>query len=63
MEICDFYNYMSPTQEEETMRQNVVDRISGLITSIWPSAKVCVSKQFNPGSAITVLDWLFERRV
>ena len=41
MEVSDFYKYMSPSKEEETMRQNVVDRISGLILSIWPSAKVC----------------------
>ena len=40
MEVSDFYKYMLPSKEEETMRQNVVDRISGLILSIWPSAKV-----------------------
>jgi len=39
-EIDDFYSYMSPLAEERLMRQKVVERVTGLITELWPSAKV-----------------------
>lgn len=39
-EIEDFYNYMKPTPEEHYMRQDVVKRISNVITDVWPEAKV-----------------------
>ena len=40
MEIKDFYEYISPLPEEEIMRKDVVQRMSDLIVSIWPQAKV-----------------------
>lgn len=39
-EIEDFYRYMSPTQAEHQIRLEVVERITKIITSIWPQAKV-----------------------
>ena len=40
-EIEDFYNYMKPTPEEHSMREDVVQRISNVIIDVWPEAKVC----------------------
>lgn len=44
-EIKDFYEYMSPREEEERMRMEVVDRIKRVIKDLWPSAEVrlCVA--------------------
>jgi len=39
-EIDDFYSYMCPLPEEQLMRQKVVERVTRLITELWPSAKV-----------------------
>ena len=40
MEVRDFYEYMLPTPEEAFMRKCVVQRMTDLILSIWPAAKV-----------------------
>jgi len=39
-EIEDFYSYMCPLPEERLMRQKVIERVTALITELWPSAKV-----------------------
>jgi len=39
-EIEDFSLYMCPLPEERLMRQKVIERVTGLITELWPSAKV-----------------------
>lgn len=39
-EIRDFYEYMSPTPEEANMRSDVVERITNVITALWPKADV-----------------------
>lgn len=39
-EIVAFCQFLEPTPEEATMRQEAVDRIAELVTSIFPSAKV-----------------------
>lgn len=39
-EIEDFYNYMKPTPEEHSMREDVVQRISNVIMDVWPEAQV-----------------------
>lgn len=39
-EIIDFYKYMSPRPEEETMRMEVVNRIENVIKELWPNADV-----------------------
>uniref|UniRef100_A0A3Q0R1B1 Terminal nucleotidyltransferase 4A n=1 Tax=Amphilophus citrinellus TaxID=61819 RepID=A0A3Q0R1B1_AMPCI len=49
-EIEDFYKYISPRPEEEKMRQEVVERITGVILELWPSAKqVQVFGSFSTG--------------
>jgi len=52
-EIEDFYSYMCPLPEERLMRQKVIERVTGLITELWPSAKVC---QCN-GLKYSVMCW------
>jgi len=47
LEIQDFYNYISPLPQEECMRNDVVQRITNLITTIWPAAKVEVFGSFR----------------
>lgn len=47
MEIQDFYDYISPLPEEASMRKDVVQRMSDLIVSIWPQAKVEVFGSFR----------------
>lgn len=42
-EIVDFFNFMSPRPEEETMRREVVKRIENVIKDLWPTASVSVS--------------------
>lgn len=39
-EIIDFYHFMLPRHEEHHMRREVVQRIQGIVRSIWPKAKV-----------------------
>ncbi|XP_054748592.1 terminal nucleotidyltransferase 4A-like [Lytechinus pictus] len=39
-EIIDFYHFMLPRYEEHHMRREVVQRIQGIVRSIWPKAKV-----------------------
>ncbi|XP_065676739.1 terminal nucleotidyltransferase 4A-like isoform X1 [Hydra vulgaris] len=46
-EIIDFYNYMAPMPEEEMMRNDVIQRITDLVVSIWPSAKIEVFGSFR----------------
>jgi len=43
----DFYSYMCPLPEERLMRQKVIERVSALITELWPSAKVPYVNQIN----------------
>jgi len=39
-EIEDFYSYMCPLPEEQLMRQKVIERVTTLVTELWPNAKV-----------------------
>lgn len=39
-EIIDFYSFMLPRPDEHLMRKEVVQRIHGIVKSIWPKAKV-----------------------
>lgn len=39
-EIEDFVDYMRPLPEEKRMRQDVIERVSCLVTELWPTAKV-----------------------
>ncbi|XP_014671434.1 PREDICTED: non-canonical poly(A) RNA polymerase PAPD5-like isoform X2 [Priapulus caudatus] len=55
-EIEDFYKYMSPRPEEQQMREEVVQRITNIIESIWPSAKVEIFGSFRTGLYLPTSD-------
>lgn len=55
-EITDFYEYISPRREEERMRQEVVDRIKGVIHDLWPTAEVEVFGSFSTGLYLPTSD-------
>lgn len=48
-EIEDFYNYMSPTEEEHALRVNVVRRIERVVRSLWQDATVEIFGSFRTG--------------
>lgn len=39
-EIVDFCDFLSPTREEQTLRNEAVESVFGVIKYIWPSSKV-----------------------
>uniref|UniRef100_A0AAX7TSI7 Terminal nucleotidyltransferase 4A n=1 Tax=Astatotilapia calliptera TaxID=8154 RepID=A0AAX7TSI7_ASTCA len=39
-EIMDFFSFMSPKPEEESMRRDVVNRIEGIIKDLWPTVQI-----------------------
>ena len=45
-EIIHFYHFMCPRPEEHQMRKEVVQRIQGIVRSLWPEAKVCYFDTF-----------------
>ncbi|GIY61814.1 terminal nucleotidyltransferase 4B [Caerostris extrusa] len=55
-EIEDFYCYMSPTHAEHQIRLEVVERITKIIMSIWPKAKVEVYGSFRTGLYLPTSD-------
>ncbi|XP_077144338.1 terminal nucleotidyltransferase 4B isoform X1 [Ranitomeya variabilis] len=55
-EILDFYKYMSPRPEEETMRMEVVKRIESVIKELWPSADVQIFGSFKTGLYLPTSD-------
>lgn len=48
-EINDFYQYMCPTAEEHTMREEVVRKIRDVILSLYPDATVEIFGSFRTG--------------
>uniref|UniRef100_UPI00398E6583 terminal nucleotidyltransferase 4A isoform X4 n=1 Tax=Pristiophorus japonicus TaxID=55135 RepID=UPI00398E6583 len=55
-EIMDFYNFMSPRPEEETMRKEVVKRIESVIKELWPAADVQIFGSFSTGLYLPTSD-------
>ena len=55
-EILDFFNYISPKPSEELMRNEVVQRVRGVIQNKWPEAKVEVFGSFNTGLYLPTSD-------
>nr|XP_041574492.1 terminal nucleotidyltransferase 4B isoform X2 [Taeniopygia guttata] len=55
-EIIDFYKYMSPRPEEETMRMEVVNRIENVIKELWPNADVQIFGSFKTGLYLPTSD-------
>ncbi|XP_051872484.1 terminal nucleotidyltransferase 4B isoform X2 [Pristis pectinata] len=55
-EVLDFYNFMSPRPEEETMRKEVVKRIESVIKELWPTADVQIFGSFSTGLYLPTSD-------
>lgn len=55
-EILDFCKYISPRPSEEMMRNEVVQRVRGVIQNKWPEAKVEVFGSFNTGLYLPTSD-------
>lgn len=45
-EILDFCNYISPTVEEERIREGLVKRLNKVVKEVWPSAQLKVFGSF-----------------
>ncbi|VDQ14196.1 unnamed protein product [Trichobilharzia regenti] len=41
-EIIDFFDYISPTPEEQFVREMVVARVKEVVYGLWPDCKVCL---------------------
>lgn len=55
-EILDFCKYIFPRPSEEVMRNEVVQRVRGVIQNKWPEAKVEVFGSFNTGLYLPTSD-------
>ncbi|XP_072365583.1 terminal nucleotidyltransferase 4A isoform X2 [Scyliorhinus torazame] len=55
-EIMEFYNFVSPRPEEETMRKEVVKRIESVIKDLWPTADVQIFGSFSTGLYLPTSD-------
>ena len=55
-EILDFCKYISPRPSEEMMRNEVVQRVRGVIQNKWPEATVEVFGSFNTGLYLPTSD-------
>ncbi|XP_069770285.1 terminal nucleotidyltransferase 4A isoform X3 [Narcine bancroftii] len=55
-EVLEFYNFMSPRPEEETMRKEVVKRIESVIKELWPTADVQIFGSFSTGLYLPTSD-------
>lgn len=55
-EIMDFYNFMSPRPEEESMRKEVVNRIERIIKELWPASDVQIFGSFSTGLYLPTSD-------
>jgi len=55
-EVLDFCKYISPRPSEEAMRNDVVQRVRGVIQNKWPEAKVEVFGSFNTGLYLPTSD-------
>ncbi|XP_073986398.1 terminal nucleotidyltransferase 4B-like [Rhodnius prolixus] len=55
-EILDFYEYMSPTPEEHSMRKQVVRNIEAIVLELWPAARVEVFGSFRTGLYLPTSD-------
>ncbi|CAH1117234.1 unnamed protein product [Phaedon cochleariae] len=55
-EIEHFYNYMSPTEAEDQIRAEVVQRIEKIITSKWSEAKVEIFGSYRTGLYLPTSD-------
>ena len=45
-EVRDFFDWMAPKEEEHMMRLHVVNKISTVITELWPNAMVVQNSHY-----------------
>ncbi|PIA55380.1 hypothetical protein AQUCO_00800265v1 [Aquilegia coerulea] len=55
-EILDFCEFLSPTPEEEVLRNEAVDGVFGVVKYIWPHCKVEVFGSFKTGLYLPTSD-------
>jgi len=55
-EIRDFYEFISPTPEEQRMRDQVVGKVTDVIVQLWPNAKVEVFGSYKTGLYLPMSD-------
>lgn len=60
LEIKDFVNYISPSKEEITIRNTVINNLKSNISSFWPSTQAhvfgsCATDLYLPGSDIDMV--------
>lgn len=55
-EIVDFCEFVAPTEEEQQMRETAVERVSGVVQSIWPHSQVKVFGSFATGLYLPTSD-------
>jgi len=55
-EIRDFLQYISPTDKEKRMREQVIDRIRNVIVDMWPHARVMVFGSYQTGLYLPMSD-------
>ncbi|KAF5175938.1 non-canonical poly(A) RNA polymerase PAPD5 [Thalictrum thalictroides] len=55
-EILDFCEFLSPTPEEEVLRNEAVDGVFGIVKYIWPHCKVEVFGSFKTGLYLPTSD-------
>jgi len=55
-EINDFYQWITPTQEEHYMRLGVVGRIEACVKKLWPSAALHIFGSFRTGLYLPTSD-------
>lgn len=55
-EINDFYEYIKPRPSEEKMRNDVISRVSSIIRSVWPLAKIEVFGSYLTGLYLPTSD-------
>ncbi|CAH8869045.1 unnamed protein product [Trichobilharzia szidati] len=55
-EIVDFLDYISPTAEEQFVREMVVARVREVVLSLWPDCKVDIFGSFKTGLYLPTSD-------
>jgi len=62
-EIAEFCRFLEPTAEERDARTTATQRVSDVVTAIWPTGQVQVSTGRTPGHATARYAWSWAARV
>ncbi|KAL2636262.1 hypothetical protein R1flu_007741 [Riccia fluitans] len=55
-EIVDFSNFVTPTEKEQKIRDDAVERVTEVVLSIWPSCQVKIFGSFATGLYLPASD-------